>query len=307
MLEQGSIASVAVIGAGTLGRQIAAMVAASGRQVVLYDQMPDAAAEAVPRLRALLTPVIAAGKLDWDLDAVLARIHPVSTLQECVASADLAIEAVREDIATKQDVLRAIGEINPHLLLATNSSSIPSSALAVAAFDPGKLVNLHFFSSFWDRAMVELMSCGQTTPETMATFEAFGNSLGLFTAVVNGESKGYIINRIWRAVKRESLRVVDEGIADAETIDRLWAMFWGSSMGPMAMMDEVGLDVVADIEETYIAVSPDPSDTTNATLRGMVTAGELGQKSGKGFYSYPDPAYATPGWPRRVEREPAVK
>ena len=306
-MKQGSIASVAVIGAGTLGRQIAAMVAASGRQVVLYDQMPDAAAQALPRLRALLSPVIAAGKLDWDLDTVLARIRPVPTLRECVASADLAIEAVREDIATKQAVLRAIGEINPHLLLATNSSSIPSSALAEAASDPGKLVNLHFFSSFWDRAMVELMSCGQTTPETMAVFEDFGNSLGLFTAVVHGESKGYIINRIWRAVKRESLRVVDEGVADAETIDRLWAMFWGSSMGPMAMMDEVGLDVVADIEETYIAVSPDPSDTTNATLRGMVEAGELGQKSGKGFYSYPDPAYMAPGWPRRVAREPAAK
>jgi len=73
------------------------------------------------------------------------------------------------------------------------------------------------------------------------------------------------------------------------------------------MMDEVGLDVVADIEETYIAVSPDPTDTTNATLRGMVEAGELGQKSGKGFYSYPDPAYMAPGWPRRAERDPAVK
>ncbi|MGI8485354.1 MAG: 3-hydroxyacyl-CoA dehydrogenase family protein, partial [Thermomicrobiales bacterium] len=188
-------------------------------------------------------------------------------------------------------------------LLATNSSSIASSQLADAVADPGKFVNLHFFSSFWDRAMVELMSCGQTTPETMATMEAFGNSLGLFTAVVNGDSKGFIINRIWRAIKRESLRVVDEGVADAETVDRLWSMFWGSELGPFGMMDEVGLNVVADIEESYIATSPDPTDITNQTLQRMVNAGDLGRKSSQGFYTYPNPAYEAPGWPRTVRND----
>lgn len=303
MLKDSQIATVSVIGAGTLGAQIAAMTAASGRTVLLYDAMTGAADAALVRLRSLLTPVVVAVDLEWDLDAVLGRIQPVATLAESVAAADLVIEAVREDPDTKRSVFRQIGEINPHVLLATNSSSIASSQLVDAVADSGKFVNMHFFSSFWDRAMVELMSCGQTTPETMTTLEAFGNSLGLFTAIVNGDSKGFIINRIWRAVKRESLRVVDEGVADAETVDRLWAMFWGSELGPFGMMDEVGLDVVADIEESYIATSLDPTDVTNQTLQRMVQTGKLGRKSGQGFYTYPNPSYKTPGWPRRVRKD----
>ena len=303
MLKSSQIARVAVIGAGTLGAQIAAMAAASGRTVLLYDAMPGAADAALDRLRSLLDPVIAEGDLAWDLDEVLSRIQSVATLAESVTDADLAIEAVREEPETKRSVFRQIGEINPHLLLATNSSSIASSQLADAVADPGKFVNMHFFSSFWDRAMVELMSCGQTTPETMAILEAFGNSLGLFMAIVNGDSKGFIINRIWRAVKRESLRVVDEGVADAGTVDRLWAMFWGSELGPFGMMDEVGLNVVADIEESYIATSLDPTDVTNQTLQRMVNAGDLGRKSGQGFYSYPHPAYEAPGWPCRSRND----
>ncbi len=299
MLKSSQIATVSVIGAGTLGAQIAAMAAASGRTVLIYDALEGAAEAALIRLRLLLEPVIQAGDLEWDLDAVLGRIQPVTTLAECVSPADLVIEAVREDLDIKKTVFRHIGEINPHVLLATNSSSIASSELADAVADPGKFVNMHFFSSFWNRAMVELMGCGQTTPETMATLAEFGNSLGLFTAIVNGDSKGFIVNRIWRAVKRESLRVVDEGVADAETVDRLWAMFWGSELGPFGMMDEVGLNVVADIEESYIAISPDPTDVTNLTLQRMVNTGELGRKSGQGFYRYPNPAYEVPGWPRR--------
>lgn len=300
------IATVSVIGAGTLGIQIAAMTAASGRTVLLYDVMEGAADRAHSRLQALLRPVIDAGKLDWDLDSVLQRIRVVATLAESVLAADLVIEAVREDPDTKRSVFAEIGAINPHVLLATNSSSIPSSALADAVADPGRFANLHFFSSFWDRSMVELMSCGLTTRETMVSLEAFGNSLGLFTAVVNGDSKGFIINRIWRAVKRESLRVVDEGVADAETVDRLWALFWGSRLGPFGLMDEVGLNVVADIETSYISTSPDPTDVPNPTLHRLVDAGELGQKAGQGFYQYPHPSYEAPGWPRSITNEPPL-
>ncbi|MGI8483004.1 MAG: 3-hydroxyacyl-CoA dehydrogenase NAD-binding domain-containing protein, partial [Thermomicrobiales bacterium] len=149
MLNSLQIARVSVIGAGTLGAQIAAMAAASGRTVLLYDALEGAADVAIDRLRSLLIPVIAAGDLDWELDAVLGRIQPVATLAESVAAADLVIEAVREEPETKRSVFRQIGEINPHVLLATNSSSIASPQLADAVADPGKSVNLHFFSIFW--------------------------------------------------------------------------------------------------------------------------------------------------------------
>lgn len=288
----------AIIGAGTLGAQIAAMTAASGREVRLFDVVPGAADRAIDRLREMLAPVIARDHLTWDLDDVLSRIRPVSTLADAVRDADLVIEAVREHLPTKRDLFTQISELNPSALLATNSSSIPSSALADVVADPGKLVNLHFFTEFWDRAAVELMSCGATTLETMRVMETFGNSLGLFTVVVRGESKGFVINRIWRAVKRESLAVVDAGHARPEDIDRLWAFFWGTSIGPFGMMDGVGLDVVADIEDSYIAISQDPTDRRSATLHGLVAQGKLGEKSGAGFYDYPEPAFRRPNWPR---------
>lgn len=295
------IRTVAVIGAGTLGAQIAAMTAGSGRTVLLFDAAPNAASAAIGRLRWMLEPVIEDGRLDWDLNAVLARIIPVDSLGEAVGPADLVIEAVREDLDTKRTVFAEIGALNPTVLLATNSSSLPSSSLADVVPDPGKLVNLHFFSEFWIRSCVELMGCGQTSQQTMEILEEFGRSLGLYVAVVRGESKGFIINRVWRAVKRESLRVVDEGHADPEDVDRLWAFFWGIDYGPFGMMDSIGLNVIADIEDTYIAVSQDPTDQPSAVLHELVDAGNLGVKSGQGFYTYPDPSYRRPGWPREAE------
>jgi 3-hydroxybutyryl-CoA dehydrogenase len=173
------IETVAVIGAGTLGIQIAAMTAASGRQVQLFDVLPGAAASATPRLRELLAPVIARGDLDWDLEAALGRLNPVAALTEAVDGVDLVIEAVREHLPTKREVFAEIGRINPAPLLATNSSSLPSSLLADVVPDPGKLVNLHFFTEFWITSCVELMGCGHTSEQTMTTMAAFGRSLGL--------------------------------------------------------------------------------------------------------------------------------
>lgn len=295
---QPSLPRVAVIGAGLLGSQIAAMTAASGREVRLFDVAPGAAEGAPDRLRAMLTPVIAAGSLDWDLDAVLDRITPVTTMAEAVKPADLVIEAIREHLPAKREVFSEISRINPSAYLATNSSSLPSSLLADVVANPGRLVNLHFFSEFWVRAMVEVMGCGETTPETLEAMANFGRSLGLVTVIVRGESKGFVINRIWRAVKRESLRVVDEGYADPEDVDRLWALFFGTKIGPFGIMDSIGLDVIADIEDSYIAVATDPTERRSGVLHEHVNAGELGLKSGKGFYDYPNPAFDVPGWPR---------
>ncbi len=121
-------------------------------------------------------------------------------------------------------------------------------------------------------------------------------SLGLVTAIVNGESKGFIINRIWRAVKRESLAVVDAGVATPEDVDRLWMMFFQTEYAPFGVMDMVGLDVVSDIETSYQLVSLDPTDTPSPTLARKIAAGELGEKAGKGFYDHPNPKYREPGF-----------
>ena len=290
---------VTVIGAGFLGRQIAALSAASGREVRITDAIPEAARGTDAALRAYLAAPTASGELDWDLDTVLARITPMESLDDAMSGTDLMIEAVREDLATKQEVFRAASAANPDAYLATNSSSIMSAELRDGVTQTDRLVNLHFFSEFWLRSMVELMGCGETSDETMRILHGFGQSLGLFCAVVDGQSKGFIINRVWRAVKREALKVVDEGHASPEDVDRLWALFWGIDYGPFAMMDRVGLDVIADIEDTYISVSTDPTDRRSPMLHDLVTGGNLGIKTGSGFYDYPAPAYQTPGWPKR--------
>ena len=293
-----AIRVVAVVGAGFLGKQIAALCAASGREVRLTDAVPAAAEGARAWLRDLLAEPIADNALDWDLDDLLARIQPVPTLEDALDGADLMIEAVREDLETKRELFRRASAINPDIYLATNSSSLMSADLRDCVTQTDKLVNLHFFAEFWNRSMVELMGCGETSEETMQELHRFGTSLGLFCAVVRGQSKGFIINRVWRAIKREALRVVDEGHADPAAVDRLFALFWGIQQGPFGAMDRVGLDVVADIEDTYIAVATDPADRPSPRLHELVAAGNLGVKTGEGFYRYPHPAYEAPGWPR---------
>lgn len=294
------IAKVAVIGAGTMGWQIAALTAAGGRRVAIYDVAPGAAERAVARMRAELPGIQLPSNPEATAEDIFGRIRIAGSLGEAVADAELVIEAVREDLAVKRAVFAELDRLAPDAILATNSSSLSSAALVPAVSQPRRLLNLHFFAPVWQRSMLEIMSCGETSPDVLAEAERFGRSLGLVTATVRGDSKGFIINRVWRAVKRESLRVVDEGHASPEDVDRLWMIFFGTDAGPFGIMDMVGLDVVADIEASYAAVSPDPTDRPSPTLRRLIVEGNLGEKSGEGFYTHPHPAYRQPGWLRET-------
>jgi 3-hydroxybutyryl-CoA dehydrogenase len=297
--------TAAVIGAGTMGRQIAALIAGSGRPVHIWDADPAMLAAARERIatetRTLPDlPRYAHHQFRLeppaDLDALLTRIVVAESLADAVAEADIVIEAVREDLDTKLALFAELSRLAPEAILTTNSSSLPSSQIAPAVEDPGRFLNTHFFAPVWSRPMVELMGSGATRAEVMEAVERFGKSLGLVTAVVRGDSKGFIINRVWRAVKRESLRVVDEGHADPADVDRLWMLFFGTPYGPFGIMDMVGLDVVADIETSYQKVATDPSDKPSAVLHEKLAEGDLGEKSGRGFYSHPDPEYTRAGW-----------
>jgi 3-hydroxybutyryl-CoA dehydrogenase len=303
------IRSVAVVGAGTMGWQIAALAAANGYPVALYDAAPGAADRAVARMRDELPVVIAAGAfpgLGSEADggeALLRRVRVAPSLADAVGAADLVVEAVREDLGTKRAVLGEVGRLAPRAILGTNSSSLPSAALADVVPDPTRLLNLHFFAPVWRRPMLEVMGSGQTAAGVVDEAVRWGRSLGLAVAVCRGQSMGFIINRVWRAIKRESLRVVDEGHADPEDVDRLFMLFFGSAIGPFGTMDTVGLDVVADIEASYVAVSADPTDRVSPALLRLVEAGHLGEKTGRGFYDHPDPAYREPGFLRRDTRK----
>jgi len=291
------IGKVAVIGAGTMGAQIASLTALSGYTVSLWDAMDAALANGMDRAEREIFPNLGQRRelAAAEVASGLARLSSAGSMKEAVAGADLVIEAVREEIGVKQAVFAELSRMTP-AILGTNSSSIPSSLIAPAVEHPERLLNMHFFAPIWVRSMLELMGCGESSEETLQTAFDFGRSLGLVTAIVNGESKGFIINRIWRAVKRESLAVVDAGVAPPEDVDRLWMMFFQTEYAPFGIMDMVGLDVVSDIEASYQLVSLDPTDTPSPTLARMVAAGELGEKSGKGFYDHPNPKYREPGF-----------
>lgn len=302
---EGGLPNVTVIGCGTMGRQIAALVASGGRRVRLWDASaemlelaPGRIADETRTLPHLPRYAHHQFRIEppEDIDALVSRITPAESMEAAIAGADLIIEAVREDLETKRALFSELSPRAPEAILSTNSSSIPSSQIASAVQDPGRLLNTHFFAPIWSRPMVELMSCGETRSEVMDQVQAFGNSLGLVTAVVRGDSKGFIINRVWRAVKRESLRVVDEGHADPADVDRLWMLFFGTPFGPFGVMDMVGLDVVADIETSYQRVTQDPTDLPSRILHEKVAAGALGEKSGRGFYSHPEPEYLQTSW-----------
>lgn len=290
----GDLHRIAVIGAGTMGWQIAALAAAHGHPVALFDVAPEAVRRADALLRSELPAVLAQGVWPGSVDTIIAGISAAGSLSEAVTGADLVIEAVKEDLTVKRAVFTDLSKASPDAILATNSSSLPSARLADVVADPSRLLNLHFFAPIWVRPMLEVMSSGHTEPAIIDACARWGRSLGLTVAICQGQSMGFIINRIWRAVKRESLRVVDEGHADPEDIDRLWMRFFGSDFGPFGMMDTVGLDTVADIEASYVAVSPDPTDRISTMLRQLVEEGRLGEKTGRGFYEYPDPAYRHP-------------
>ena len=286
------ITRVAVVGAGTLGAQIAALCAAGGAATVVTDVSPEALERARGRIGSELLPAIAAAGMGTRSAAeAFAGLAFEPDVEAAVRGVDLVVEAVKEDAAVKTELFGRLSRANPTAILATNSSSIPSSRIVGEVADPSRVCNAHFFGPIWVRTMVELMSCGATDPAVLDRLKAFTDGLGLVTAIVRTESKGFIINRIWRAVKRESLAVVDQGVAEPEDVDRLWRIFFQTDYPPFGVMDMVGLDVVRDIETSYQRESLDPTDVPSATLERMIGAGLLGEKTGRGFYAHPDPAY----------------
>ena len=292
MSSEPGIRNVTVIGAGTMGAQIASLIAIHGLAVKLTDGFPDALPRAEERIQGqILDGLIGAGIGTVDREAARANITITPDLTGAAQSADMIIEAVREDLDTKIALFEELDRLNPTAILATNSSSIPSRQIIARVSNPARVMNTHFFAPIWVRTMVEIMTCGQTSAENLFRAQAFGQAIGLVAPIVRVESKGFIINRIWRAVKRESLHVLDDGVATPEDIDRLWMIFFQTEYAPFGIMDMVGLDVVRDIEWSYQRETLDPTDKPSSALAAKIASGALGEKTGSGFYSHPNPTY----------------
>ncbi len=288
------IRRVAVIGAGTMGRQISLQCARHGFPVALFDVQAGALAEAERWQREIARGWVEIGELmPTREDAVFERIRYEVDLAQALGDADLAIEAVPERIELKRDIFARADRLLPAgAIIASNSSSIRVSALEDATERPELVANLHFYLPVWDSPMVEVGGGSCTDPDVLAALTQFARAIKILPLRVMRESTGFVFNRVWRAVKKEAMRVADSGVASIEDIDRAWMIKFGREKPPpFAQMDRIGLDVIHDIELHYAAESGDREDRPRPILTERVERGDLGLKTGRGFYEYPDPAW----------------
>jgi 3-hydroxybutyryl-CoA dehydrogenase len=287
---------VSVIGTGTLGAQIALLAAYSGFGVRVFDKRDGAFAATLEALRAYLQVKGVDPFIPWDRWEDCERgVQEVASLEQALRATELVVEAVPEDLELKRRVFKELGQkAPPEAILATNSSSIPVSQLEESSGRPERCLNLHFYMVLQGMNMVDVMGGTRTLPEVLETGVAWVRSLGCIPLTVKKEILGFCFNRVWRAIKREALYLWANGFVDLQDVDRAWMIFAGMKRGPFALMDEVGLDVIYDIEMVYFRDSGDPRDRPPAALREKIGRGELGVKSGRGFYTYPNPAYLSP-------------
>ena len=291
------IQRVAVIGAGTMGRQISLQIARHGFPVTLYDVDSSVLTNAEAGQRRIVADWIASGELSvTDNAAIFNCIRYESDLETSLRGADLAIEAVPERMELKRAVFKQLDALLPeHAIIATNSSSMRVSTLEDATERPEQVANLHFYLPVWDSPMVEVGPGSHTRPEVLDALTQFARAIKILPLRVQKESTGFVFNRVWRAVKKEAMRVADSGVASIEDIDRAWMIKFGREKPPpFAQMDRIGLDVIRDIELNYAAESGDPDDLPRPILTDRVERGELGVKTGRGYYQYPDPLWSRP-------------
>ena len=290
--------TIAVVGAGTMGAQIALQCAVHHFPVCLYSRSAATLERAAQGQAQELEQRLAKQLITAEEKAsILGHIQRTTQLQEAVVGADLVIENAPEQLEIKRALFAQFDRLcPPHAVLATNSSSFRISALEDATGRPGQVLNMHFYLPVWQRPMVELMRGTSTTAGTMDRARRFVRALGLTPLSVRRESTGFVFNRVWRAIKKECLHLVDDGVASFEDVDRAWMIATGTPAGPFGLMDMVGLDVVRDIEMVYYRESGDASDAPPQLLLDKIARGELGVKTGKGFYRYPNPAFQTAGW-----------
>ncbi|MFF9480434.1 3-hydroxyacyl-CoA dehydrogenase family protein [Streptomyces sp. NPDC014733] len=272
---------VTVVGAGTLGRRIALMFATRGGPVRVHDP----AAEAGDAARAYI---------EKELPAVAARlaggrpgtVETTTDLARALDDAWLVVEAVPERLDLKRKIFEELDREAPaDAILASNSSSYATSRLVGSVRSPERLLNIHFYMPPRQNA-VDLMSCGHTDRAVLDLLLSTLPDYGIQPFEAHRESTGFIFNRVWAAIKRESLAVVAEGVSTPEDVDRMWQVNMGTAAGPFRMMDAVGLDVVLDIENHYAAENPHLPQGPRTLLHRYVDEGRLGVKTGRGFYEY---------------------
>lgn len=291
---------VTIVGAGTQGSMLAFRSAIYGRTVWVYDLSDSALDTAGKKIKGWLEKRVKQSILtDRDVNEILTHLHFTSDIKQALEDTEIIIENVPEQLTLKQNVWENVDKLAPpDALLTTNSSSLKSSDIGKNVRRKDKTFNINFMTPTEDD-LVEVMWNICTSDETKAKALAFLKAQKNIPIITKKEIKGFSLNRVWRMMKKECLKLWAGGYISPEDFDRAFMMEWNTDYGPFGQMDKVGLDIVYQIELTYYEESQDPSDLPPKALKEMIKQGNLGEKSGKGFYTYPNPAYTQNGWLRK--------
>lgn len=281
--------AVAVIGAGTMGHGIAYAAALAGYDVRLTDARPDALPHALDKIEALLVGGVNRGKLTAGAHAaVRKRVRAEPSISAAVTDAAIIIEAVVEDLDVKQRLFADVERAAPAgALLASNTSSLSIAQIATALSQPERLVGMHFFNPVHVMKLVEVVTHGRESGAAADRAVAFARELGKEPIVVR-DSPGFASSRLGVVLGLEAMRMLEQGVASAEDIDKAMELGYNHPMGPLKLTDLVGLDVRLAIAEYLHATLGQPQYAPPKILREKVKKGELGRKSGKGFYTWSD-------------------
>jgi 3-hydroxybutyryl-CoA dehydrogenase len=283
-----SISTVAVIGAGIMGRGIAHVAALGGYRTILEDLVPASLRKAESEIRANLEKGVDLGKLDKSTaDAALSRIQFAGTVEEAAREADLVIEAVPEEMESKIEIFTLLDKIcRPGTILASNTSSLSITEIASVTYRPRRCVGMHFFNPVHKMKLLEVVRALETDDETIAAASDVGRRMGKEVVVIK-ESPGFITSRINAMIGNEAFYMLQEGIASAEDIDKALKLGLNHPMGPFELVDLVGLDTRLHILE-YLHKSLGEKFRPAPLLVQHVKAGRLGRKAGHGVFDYPD-------------------
>jgi 3-hydroxybutyryl-CoA dehydrogenase len=278
---------LAVIGAGLMGAGIAQVAAQAGWDVVLRDVGEEQLQRGLGAVRRSYDRFVAKDKLsEADAAASLERITTTTDL-DAAADADIVVEAVFESLDVKREVFTALDKIcRAGAVLATNTSAIPITQIAAATERPQDVVGTHFFSPVPMMRLCELVRGFKTSDETLDRARSFAEDVGKTCVVVNRDVAGFITTRLIAALANEAVRLVETGVASAEDVDTACQLGFGHAMGPLRTLDLTGVDIMLHATQNIYRDTRDPKFAPPELLARMVTAGDLGQKSGRGFYAY---------------------
>lgn len=282
------IKTIAVIGAGTMGRGIAHVAALGGYRTILEDLLPNALRRAESEIRNNLDKAVELGKVSsTDAQAAVGRLEYAGSVEDAAREADLVIEAVPEELESKIEIFTLLDKVcRPGTILASNTSSLSITEIAGVTYRATKCVGMHFFNPVHKMRLIEIVRASQTDDVTIAVAVAVGKRMGKEIVVIK-ESPGFITSRINAMIGNEAFYMLGEGIASAEDIDKALKLGLNHPMGPFELVDLVGLDTRLHILD-YLHRTLGEKYKPAPLLVEYVRAGRLGRKVGKGVYQYPD-------------------